>query len=450
MKWVFGLTVCLLLGSLAVGTYFWLRPSTSIPEIPLKGQEKAVADAATTARAAVANAPRSADAWGHLGRVLLANEIHPDIAFICFLEAERLDPNNPRWPYFCAGYLSVDLGKPEEALPKLRRAVSLAEKDSNGPSAPRLMLAETLLAVGQTDEAELHFMHVLEAEPKNPRPQFGLGLVALSRGEWLDCRKYFEACLSSPRARKKACAHLIAVCERMKDRQGAEDYTKRFAGFPQDFGWQEPYVDEHQDLAVRNRVLYRMVEYLESQGKYDQAANILVRLIGDNPDDYRPRIMMGRILPLTSKGELQSAENHLLKARQLAPDKVQVHYLLSLVLYRKGDALLAKGGDPLAAKTVFEESAKSARQALAIRPDYGFAHMSLGLALKQLGRRADALAAFRQAVECSPEYADNHLYLGEALAAEGDVAAARRHLEQAQLLAHPEDRRPKAALDKLR
>src|SRR5262249_53567443 len=153
-------------------------------------------------------------------------------------------------------------------------------------------------------------------------------------------------------------------------------------------------------------------------------------------------------------------------ARQLAPDKIQVHYLLSLVLYKRGDPLghgkvvgpthfhlqscgaegltpagaptgpllqrlsalavmetdpfaLAKTADPEKGKALLEEAVEAARKALAIRSDSGLAHMALGLSLKSLGRRSEALAAFRQAVHCSPEYAEMHLLLGEALAEEG-------------------------------
>jgi tetratricopeptide (TPR) repeat protein len=120
-----------------------------------------------------------------------------------------------------------------------------------------------------------------------------------------------------------------------------------------------------------------------------------------------------------------------------------------LVLGKKGESVLAQGGDPAKAKKLFEESARSARAALALRPDYGRAHMSLGLALKQLGKPAEALAAFREAVHCSPEFGENHLFLGQALAEANDVEGARHHLQQAQLMMNPNDLRLKAALDKL-
>jgi hypothetical protein len=53
----------------------------------------------------------------------------------------------------------------------------------------------------------------------------------------------------------------------------------------------------------------------------------------------------------------------------------------------------------------------------------------------------------RQSVHCNPEFSDNHLFLGIALAEDGKLTEARPHLEQALLLAGPNDPRPRKALD---
>jgi len=84
---------------------------------------------------------------------------------------------------------------------------------------------------------------------------------------------------------------------------------------------------------------------------------------------------------------------------------------------------------------LFREAEASARQALALKPDYGFALMALGLSLKHLGRRTEALVALRQAVRCNPEFADLHRRLAEMLAEDGQYAEARDDFEQALRLA---------------
>lgn len=448
LRWrLLGLIVMLGIAAAGGAFCFWTR-HPPIPEIPLEGQEPEVADAVTSARANLIAHPRSSQAWGMLGRVLLANEFRLDVALECFGNASRLDPQNPRWPYFSAGILSVDQGQPKEAVVQLMRAVQLQKNESSPPAAPRLMLAELLTLLGEGKQAEGHYYTVLNVDPDNVRAHYGLGMLAAGHGDWELSRTHFEACLNSPEARQKAAAQLAAVCVHLEDQQGATRYATLAAHMPKDFNWTDPYVAEHMQLAVRKRDRYHTVESLEAQGKFDQAVQILMRMVAQSPDDYLPHLTLGRILP--QMGQLEKGEEHLLIARRLAPDKIQINYLLSLIYFNRGEAIARqRPGDTEQAKELFEQSAASAREVLAQKPDYGFAHMSLGLALRQLGQRDQAIAEFREAVHCNPEYADIHLFLGETLAQASDFAEARFHLKQAKLLASPSDPRPQAALDQL-
>jgi tetratricopeptide (TPR) repeat protein len=145
---------------------------------------------------------------------------------------------------------------------------------------------------------------------------------------------------------------------------------------------------------------------------------------------------LGKILAQT--GDFRGAEESLRKAVQLAPQRVQPRYYLSFLLVKKGEEVSREGDSGQArAEELFREAASLARQALAIKPDYGYAHMALGLSLKHLGERAEALAALRQAVRCNPEFAELHFQLGETLAEEGQATEARQRLEQALRLASP-------------
>jgi tetratricopeptide (TPR) repeat protein len=467
-KWLAALALLLMLGTGLGAALWWRSRPTLPPEVPLEGLDSEVAEAVREARAEVLRVPRSGEAWGHLGRVLLANEVFPDVSIRCFEQAEGLDPNNPRWPYFCAGAL-LNLGRRDAMVPKLQRAVVLCDQTEGAPATPRLLLAETLADLGQPEAAAGHFRHGLAASPDNPRAHFGLAMLANARGAWPECRTHLEACLPSPQARKKACAQLATVCERLEDQRSADKYAALAARLPQDFTWSDPYVAEHAHLARRKRDQYRRVEELEARGRLADAVGILNHLVKRYPNDYMPFLTMGKILGQMEQYHL--AEPHLQKARELAPDKIQTQYLLGLTLLKHGEALLqGTSGDRPKALALFEEAVRHSRQALTLKPDYGFAHMTLGLALKHLGRRPEALAAFRQAVHCSPEYADIHFFLGVTLAEEGslrtalaapagawavmgaalaeddDLRQARQHLEQARQIAGTQDARSAAAL----
>src|SRR4051794_14728123 len=104
------------------------------PEANQEGLEPAVVESIQAARQRVLDEPRSAKAWGVLGQVFLANEIEEE-SRTCFAQAERFDPDNPRWPYYQAGTL-LNQGDLEGALPFLRRAVERCNDPDN--PAPRL------------------------------------------------------------------------------------------------------------------------------------------------------------------------------------------------------------------------------------------------------------------------------------------------------------------------
>lgn len=58
----------------------------------------------------------------------------------------------------------------------------------------------------------------------------------------------------------------------------------------------------------------------------------------------------------------------------------------------------------------------------------------LGFAYRSTGRLDDAFAHYREALRLAPGHLGAHEYIGEAYLLRGDVAAARRHLDQLEKL----------------
>jgi len=115
----------------ALGVFLWRQvlssrgtardvPIAEVPAIDQTDIDPAVLRLISGARTAVAEAPRSAEAWGRFGKVLLAHGFS-DEAGACFAQAEALDPGEPRWSYHQGTILSQ--GEPDAAIPKLQRAV---------------------------------------------------------------------------------------------------------------------------------------------------------------------------------------------------------------------------------------------------------------------------------------------------------------------------------------
>ena len=441
-RWLFGVILVVAVAGVALGLY----RNRTIPPVPpgedIAGLEPAVREAVDAARRGVLAAPRSADAWGELGETLLANELDT-LSDECFAEAERLDPDEGRWPYFLGGTL-INRGELNAALLYLRRAV---ERGDERQTAPLHRLGETLLALGNLDEAEARFREALRRRPGDPRAHYNLGLVAAARQEWEAARDSFSACLAYPACRQKARFQLAAVKARLGDPGGADELLAEANRLPKDLEWPDPLVAEYLLRAFKKRGRYQRVEQLEAAGLYGDAVAILVPMTRQYPDDPLPHLTLGKILG--RMGDYARAEAVLRKAMRLAPGTVQPLYFTSLVLYLRGEALAKNKGMEERAQACFRESADLSQKALRLQPDYGFAHMSLGLALKRLGRPAEAIDALQKAVRCNPELAELHYYLGETLAEQGRGAEARPQLETALRLAEPNVPWRKAAADRL-
>jgi tetratricopeptide (TPR) repeat protein len=147
-------------------------------------------------------------------------------------------------------------------------------------------------------------------------------------------------------------------------------------------------------------------------------------------------------------GHLDDAEKALRAAIALEPDSFRAYKELGRLLWTRGESL--RTTDPDRAKADFAAGAEAARQALALWPDQATSHVILGLCLRGLGKRKEALAAFRAAVDCGPDVSIAHLHLGEELAEAGKLSEARTELERAAQLASPGDDRARAALAKLK
>src|SRR6266567_3503556 len=84
---------------IALGWYGWRWYSAPVPPaIDVQGTDPALAEALEAACEGIRRAPYSATAWGHLGMLLRSCD-RGQTASTCFLQAARLAPSEPRWPY---------------------------------------------------------------------------------------------------------------------------------------------------------------------------------------------------------------------------------------------------------------------------------------------------------------------------------------------------------------
>jgi tetratricopeptide (TPR) repeat protein len=430
-----GLLIVLLLAA-GLGGYAWHSRKPVLPTVDLDGVEPAIVRAVEEAQAAVVKEPRSAAAWGKLGLVLRAHALHA-AADRCFAEAQRLDPEEPRWPYFRGLRLSlVDAGA---SLPLLRRAALLCERREPANTAPRLRTAEVLLELGQNDEARDLCERVLKIQPNNPRVLFDLGLLAMAQDDLAGALRYFTRCADSPFTHKQVAFQLATLYQRQGDARTAAEFSRRARHAADDLPWVDLYAKECQQCDVSRRGRLQQIEEMEREGDLGASIQALHRLAEEAPDEH-VQVTLG--LSLIKLGDFAAAQQAMRSTIAQFPESVRGHFLLSLALFQQAEKQRQRSGTQPRLEELYRAAAASARRATELQPDHAFAYLNLGLALKHLGRRDEALAALRQAQRCKPEVSDPYYYLGEALAEQGQELEALRTLQQAIDLAAPGDTRP--------
>jgi tetratricopeptide (TPR) repeat protein len=387
--------------------------------------DPAVLRLVVAARTAVGEAPRSAEAWGRLGKVLLAHGFS-DQAMICFDQAERLDPREPRWPLHQGTTLSQ--GDPDAAIPKLRRAAELC---GNVSDAPRLRLADVLLGQGRLREAEEQWRRLLGQEPGHARAHLGLARLASQRGNIEESLSHLNPSLNGVRTRKAAHLLLAEIHQRRGDNAAADRASQHAAALPDDDVWPDPFDEEVKQMRTGRQVFLARADRFLREQRVADAIGVLQQTVKDYPDSGGGWLLLGRAL--LQKKDVRAAEEALRKAIQLAPDSAEVPLYLGGVRFLRGD---------------HREAAAYFRQATELKPDFALAHYNLGHALIQLGDRQGAIVAFRAALSCKPDYADAHVNLGELLVQTGQGAEALGHLQTAVQL-EPLDPRAKKLLEQL-
>ena len=410
----------------AMSLFFVLRPGPAqIPELQLAGLDPAVEREIESSMKAVRASPRSADVWGRLGSVLMHYEFPAEMR-AAFTEAERLDPQSPRWPHLHG--LAIRATDIVSATERFRRAAALAGDSSD---APRLHLAQALAERGLNAEAEPEFQSLLLRTPRHAPARIGLARLRFAHGRISDATNFLHACLNDPHTRWSAHT-LLATAEKALGNSSAAAATARAAAsFPPDVPWPDPWWTDTLVYRVGRKAQLEDATDLMDQGNAPAALELLRRVSDANPSDAEAWYLSGWVL--NQMGRSDEAERALRLHLRLTRDSVKGHAQLAV-------ALLSKKR-PAEAVTVLEA-------AITLKPTWRELRSNLGFALVQLGRDAEALVQFREALNLDPNYLPNYTALAELLNRRGERVEALRLLRQAAELA-PEDARVRALLQRM-
>jgi tetratricopeptide (TPR) repeat protein len=395
--------------------FVWYPAMPAPPHVELEGIDPAVAKAVEQARGAVQNSPHSATAWGHLGLVLAAHDFLQE-AHACFIQAERLDAREARWPYHQGLWLMI--ADPNAAIAKFRRA---AELNPTVTVVANLHLGDILLAEKREAEAEEVLSDVLHKEPANPRAQLTLGRLALRHDSLEEARRFLRPAATSPFTRKAAHALLAEIDQRLGDSVAARNEARLVNSLPADLDWPDPFVEEVVAVRVGEAARYLRAASLFQDNHIGESITVIQATLTDYPKSARSWILLARAA--LSQGNASGGEQAARTAVRLAPDDPEGHVYLGIALLNQGDY----GG-----------ASTGCRRAAELKPDYTFAYMNLGRALKLAGDAQGAIDAFGRAIRSKPDYAPPYISLAELLNESGRHKEALGYL-RAALQVNPDD-----------
>lgn len=414
---------------LAGGWYGWRWLSAPRPPaVPLEDVTPQTVEVVEKATRRVRDQPRSGEAWGGLGLALVATG-YKEQALECLAHARRLDPAQARWPYWQA--VTLRTSDTRRAIDRFREALALAE-GRDARASVLFALAQELIEVQDEDEARTHVRALGELEPDGPRYHFVAGLLAVAVGDRPAVRDHLGRLTEVPFARQRACALLANAVD---DPREAQNYRDRAAALAGDADWPTAFDDDLAPYKLDLSPHLAAYRALMAQGRQDDALAYLRAAAARSPDEAVCSTL-GTALMAREPAEAEAAFRQSLT---FEPGNAKTHFFLAVLLLRRGQTTRSK--------EALTQAVASADAALGLRNDMAYAHLIRGRALKGLGRREEATAAFRAALLRGSEYAEVHQELGEALAEAGQVAEGLKHLEDAARLAKPDDPGPRRALE---
>jgi tetratricopeptide (TPR) repeat protein len=371
--------------------------SPRLPELPklsLNDYLPEVRDQVQQAYVAARERPQDAAASGRLGMLLdLYNR--PEEASVCYERAHQLDTRSFQWLYYL-GSLQAKQGKHSEAARTLRSALRL----NTDYLAARLKLAESLFNAGELETSHGVYSEIVQESPDAAEAYFGLGRIAVARGDPAAARESFhKACELFPAygAAHYALAQVDRKLGRSEEAQQelALHARNKTVVPPVD----DPLRDEMRKLDKAAAAHLERGVQLEQVGRLEDAIAETEDALRLDPGLVKAHInlliLYGRV------GNLEKAEEHYQAAVQLNPTQFPDAYYDYGVLMMKESKL--------------EQAEKSFRAALEIDPSYADAHNNLGYLLERQGKVGEAAAEYKKAVEGKPDFRQAHFNLGRVL-----------------------------------
>jgi tetratricopeptide (TPR) repeat protein len=388
-RWTAGLLAC---GLLACRAQVADRP---VEHPDLGGLEPAVREqlAAAQERLSALSAMPNADplargsAYGELGRHYHAYGLDGP-AEACYVNAGRLQPREPAWPYY-RGHLYLGQQRSAEAREAFERALELQPTD--GPTL--VALARLHREGSEPEAAEAYARRAVAEDPQSAGALLELAQLAAAREEWGEAISLYRRLLRL----QPAATRLYGLLADAHRGAGQEKEARAILSLRGEgtLTMNDPRLAELEELRVDAESYMERGDEAFRRGDWAAAVAAFGRAVEQRSDDLEARVNLGSAL--FRSGRLEEARAPYLHVLERQPDHPRAHFGLAVLLAEEGDAL---------------GSERHYEAALAADPGYRDPRLNLANLLRRQGRFAEAVVHYGELTERDPT--DGVAWVGEA------------------------------------
>jgi len=275
---------------------------------------------------------------------------------------------------------------------------------------------------GKLQEAEHLYRAILQSQPKHPRANHNLGLIAVSVNQPAAAIPLFKLALeANPKVEQFWLSFIDALIkEKQLDKaKQVIEQAKTQAVDGERLSSLEallsPKTQTPNSISVSpsEQKLRSLFEHYQAE-RYGDAEKLAISITQEFPEHQFGWKVLGIVLQLT--GRVSESLTALQKSVLIQPQDTEAHINLGNTLKELGK---------------FDEAEASYSHAIALKPDSAEAHYNLGVTLKELGRLEEAEASYTEAIALKPDFAEAHNNLGGALQELGRLAEAEASYTQA-------------------
>lgn len=362
--------------------------------------------------------------------VALLRQDRYDEAVRAFAEAASKDPVATA-AYLHRSGVGDDTDKLARVLDDARRAVQSEPQDARH----HLRLGETLLAMGQREEARRSFEKALDLDPRLGAVRVQLGSLALQAGkldlardhleqavqqrpDHVEARKLLGAVLAAEGRPEQAIEHYRAAIRlRLDDEQarmalaGTLIVVRRYADAEQEL------LAAVQDLPESAQARFNLGRFYQMRGRHAEAVRAFEEAAAAYPS-FRRASLYARIAGIyDAQLKIDEAVAAYGQALEANPNDLSSHWALAQLFLRRN---------------LYDEALAALTAVLVLSPQHVDAYTVIAQTYVRMGRPADAVEAAQRALQVRPEHRDARYALAQALLRLGRIEEGRMELKNFQ------------------